>query len=199
MDLLKRLRSRAVRLHGAVSATLLVVLTLLAACQAGGDLPPLPPPENAAYTLGPGDQVRVITFGEATLTGQFAVEDSGNVALPLLGPLRASGLTTSQFARSVEDQLREKNLIRNPSVSAEIVAYRPVFVLGEVAKPGEYPFRPGMTMLTAVALAGGFTYRAIEDRAAVIRDVHGKPMEGRINRDGLLQPGDVVTVFERTF
>jgi polysaccharide export outer membrane protein len=180
-------------------AALLLAAMLVAACQPGGNLPPLPPPETTAYTLGPGDQVRIITFGEQTLTGQFSVEDSGNVAIPLLGPLHAAGLTTQQVSEAIAADLRAKNLIRNPSVSVEIVAYRPVFVLGEINKPGEYPYRPGMTMLTVVALAGGFTYRAVEDSASVVRNLHGTPTEGRVGRDALLQPGDVVTVFERNF
>ncbi len=198
MDPLTRCRLRAVKRRGALSVAF-AALVLLSACQPGGDLPPLPAPTNTSYTLGSGDQVRVITFGEQTLTGQFTVEDSGNIAIPLLGPLHAAGLTTHQLAGAIEEQLRGKNLIRNPSVSVEILSYRPVFVLGEVNKPGEYPYRPGMTMLTVVALAGGFTYRAVEDSASVVRDVRGKPTEGRVNRDSPLVPGDVVTIFERMF
>jgi polysaccharide export outer membrane protein len=174
-------------------------LALLAGCQPGGDLPLLPAPANTAYTLGPGDQIRVITFGEQTLTGQFAVADSGSVAIPLLGPLHAAGLTTNQFAGEIAAQLRDKNLIRNPSVSVEVATYRPIFVLGEVNKPGEYPYRPGMTLLSVVALAGGFTYRAVEDTASVVRPQDGKPAEGRVGRDAPLLPGDVVTIFERNF
>jgi polysaccharide export outer membrane protein len=194
VDLLKRFQGLAIKPPGALAAFL-----LLAACSPGADLPPLPPPENAVYTLAAGDQVRVITFGEPTLTGQFGVEDSGEIAIPLLGSLHVAGLTTSQLASTIEAQLREKNLIRNPSVSTEIVAYRPIYVLGEVSKPGEYPFRPGMTVLAAVALAGGFTYRAVEDSASVVRTLHAKSIEGLVNRNTLLQPGDVVTVFERNF
>jgi polysaccharide export outer membrane protein len=181
-------------------APLLAAILLLAGCQGPlGDLPPLPPPASAAYTLGAGDQLRLITFGEQTLSGQFAVDDGGNVEIPLLGPQHAAGLTTHQFAEAVAAQLREKNIIRNPSVSAEILSYRPVYVLGEVNKPGEYPYRPGMTVLTVVALAGGFTYRAVEDAVSVVRSTADKSAEGRAGRDALLQPGDVVTVFERNF
>lgn len=173
---------------------------LLGACDpAGHGLPPLPPPQSTAYTLGPGDQVRVITFGEQTLTGQFSVEDGGNIAIPLLGPVPAAGLTTRQFATAVEAQLRAKNLLRNPSVSVEIVTYRPLFVLGEVNRPGVYPYQPGMTMLSVVAVAGGFTYRAVEDYASVVRTENGKPMEGLVGHDAPLLPGDVVKVFERYF
>lgn len=177
----------------------IALLALLAACRPGGDLPPLPVPASAPYTLGPGDQVRVITFGEQTLSGQFSVEDSGSVAIPLLGPVAAAGLTTRQLADRIGTQLRAKNLIRDPSVSVEILTYRPIFVLGEVNKPGEYPYRPGMTMLSVVALAGGFTYRAVEDTASVVRAEQGRPVEGRVGRDAPLLPGDVVTIFERNF
>lgn len=198
MHLPERCRPRAANRPRTLCAVV-AALTLLAGCTPGGSLPMLPPQETTAYTLGPGDQVRVITFGEQTLTGQFAVEDSGNVSIPLLGPLHAAGLTTRQFADQIGQQLRDKNLIRNPSVSVEVLSYRPVFVLGEVSKPGEYPYRPGMTLLSLVALAGGFTYRAYEDSASVVREEHGKPMEGRVSRETTLQPGDVVTIFERTF
>lgn len=197
MDLPRPRRRRAVTRRGALSA--LAALTLLTACQPGGNLPPLPPSRTAGYTLGPGDQVRVITFGEQTLTGQFTIEDSGNVAIPLLGPLRAAGLTTRQLSDAISGQLRDKNLLRNPSVSVEVVSYRPVFVIGEVNRPGEYTFRPGMTVLTVVALAGGFTYRAVEDTASIVRNDHGKAIEGRADRDTILMPGDVVTIFERIF
>jgi polysaccharide biosynthesis/export protein len=74
-----------------------------------------------------------------------------------------------------------------------------VFVLGEVAKPGQYPYQPGMSMLTAVAVAGGFTYRAVENTASVVRDTNGKPEEFRIGRETLLRPGDVMTIYERHF
>jgi polysaccharide export outer membrane protein len=174
-------------------------LALLAGCRPGGDLPPLPPPASEAYRLGPGDQVRVITFGEQTLTGQFSVEDGGDVAIPLLGPVHAAGLTTPQLADAIGGQLRDRSLLRNPSVAVEIVSYRPVFVLGEVNKPGEYPYRPGMTVLSVVALAGGFTYRAVEEYAAVVRNDHGKQIEGRADDAAPLQPGDVVKVLERRF
>src|SRR4051794_29328190 len=131
----------------------------------GGGLPPLPMAGSDSYSLGPGDQVRIITFGEETLTGEFRVNDSGNVALPLVGAVHASGLASAELERAVAAALRRGNLVRNPSVAVEIIAYRPIYVLGEVNKPGQYAYQPGMTVVTAVAVAGGFTYRAVEDYA----------------------------------
>ncbi len=175
------------------------LLAALASCAPGRNLAPLPPASDASFLLGPGDQVRVITFGEQTLTGEFRISDGGTIAIPLLGPVQANGLTTRQLEVKIASELKSKSLFRDPSVSVEVIAYRPIFVLGEVNKPGQYPYQPGMTLLTAVAIAGGFTYRAWEDYASVVRSTGSAAIEGRVNRQTLLQPGDAVTVFERTF
>jgi polysaccharide export outer membrane protein len=95
--------------------------------------------------------------------------------------------------------LQRADMLRAPSVVAEVTAYRPIFVLGEVSKPGQYPYQPGMTVVTAAAVAGGFTYRAIEDYAAVVRTLNGVAVEGKATRQSFVQPGDVITVFERRF
>ena len=183
----------------AASRLLLVGLFALSSCAPGSNLPVLPNPTSRAFELGPGDQVRVITFGEQQLTGEFRVNDGGAISVPLLGPLQASGLTPDRLASRIASELTAKKLFQNPSVSVEVVAYRPIFILGEVAKPGQYPFQPGMTMLTAVAIGGGFTYRAITRYASDVRSTGSGAVEGRIERESLLQPGDVVTVYERTF
>ncbi len=178
----------------------LLVVAVLTGCAApGGDLPSLPVAGAGSYSLGPGDQVRIITFGEENLTGEFRVNDSGNIALPLVGAVHAAGLTSSDLEGAVAAALRRGDLVHRPSVAVEIIAYRPVYVLGEVNKPGQYPYQPGMTVVTAVAVAGGFTYRAIEGYAAIVRTVEGKAVEGKASRQAFVQPGDVITVFERRF
>jgi polysaccharide export outer membrane protein len=177
-----------------------VLLCLLAsACAPGGGLPDLPPPTPGAYRLGPGDVVRVITFGEDATTGEFRVDDSGAIALPLVGSIQVSGLSTQALAARVTTALQRENMLRAPSVVAEVTAYRPIFVLGEVSKPGQYAYQPGMTVVTAAAVAGGFTYRAIEDYAAVVRTLDGVATEGKATRQSFVQPGDVITIFERRF
>jgi polysaccharide export outer membrane protein len=184
----------------AIIRFLLPVLLLLAACGGPGSrLPSLPNGDHAAYSLGPGDQVRIITFGEENLTGEFRVNDSGNVALPLVGAVHAGGLTSSQLEVAVATALKRANLVRNPSVAVEVIAYRPIYVLGEVNKPGQYPYQPGMTVVTAVAVAGGFTYRAVEGYAGVVRTADGTAVEGKATRQAFIQPGDVITIFERRF
>jgi polysaccharide export outer membrane protein len=169
------------------------------ACAPGRGLPDLPAAAPGAYRLGSGDVVRLITVGDDTLTGEFRVSDSGMIALPLLGAVHASGLTPDALARRVTEALVKGNLYTAPSVSVEITAYRPIFVLGEVSKPGQYPYQPGMTVVTAAAVAGGFTYRAINDYASVVRTQDGIAIEGKAARQTFIQPGDVITIFERRF
>ncbi|MEJ1977689.1 MAG: polysaccharide biosynthesis/export family protein [Acetobacteraceae bacterium] len=174
-------------------------LVLLCACSPGADLKPIADYKTTGYKLGGGDQVRVITFGEDQLTGDFRVDDQGDIALPLVGSIHAAGLTPTQLATSVGDELRRRHLISDPSVAVEVASYRPVFVLGEVSKPGQYPYQPGMTMLTTVAVAGGFTYRGVQDYASVVRTTGDKAAEGRITPLSFVAPGDVINVYERRF
>ena len=174
-----------------------LVLTLLG-CAPGRGLPPIPA-GSGEYRLGPGDAVRLITFGEDQLTGEFRVNDAGTIAVPLLGGVHAAGLTPAELEASVTAALTRAKLLRNPSVAAEVTAYRPIFVLGEVNKPGQYPYQPGMTVVTAAAVAGGFTYRAVEGYTSVVRSVDGHAVECKATRQTYVQPGDVITVFERWF
>jgi polysaccharide export outer membrane protein len=171
---------------------------LSAGCDGAADLPRLPDAAEGEYRLGPGDQVRLITFGEDQLTGEFRVDAGGAVALPLVGDLHAGGLTPRGLAQATEAALVRLQLMPSPSVSVEVIAYRPFFVLGEVTRPGQYAYQPGMTVVAAVAVAGGFTYRAVSDRFSIVRLADGAAgAEGLAERQTRVQPGDVITVFER--
>ena len=181
-------------------APILLAGSALVSCAGpGAGLPPLPQAASNDYLLGPGDRVRIITFGDQQLTGEFRVNDSGDIAVPLLGNVHAQGLTSKQLEEQVAVALRRSGLFKTPSVSIEVVAYRPIFVLGEVNRPGQYPYQPGMTAVTAVAIAGGFTYRAVESVFSVVRSTNGRAFEGRATRQSILEPGDVLTVYERYF
>jgi polysaccharide export outer membrane protein len=187
-------------LRSLLTAALLAGIVAISGCSSPADnFPPVPQAQSEDYRLAAGDQVRIITFSDEQLTGDFRVNDSGNIALPLLGPVKAEGLTTNQLERKVVAALQQKNLYRDPSVAVEIISYRPVFVLGEVAKPGQYPYQPGMSVVTAVAIAGGFTYRAVQDTSSVVRIRNGKAEEFKADRDSLVRPGDVITIYERRF
>ena len=143
--------------------------------------------------------MRVITFGQEQLTGQFRINDRGDIAIPLLGNVKADGLTTTELEGSIEQRLKDKQVLQAPSVSVEVLNYRPVFILGEITKPGQYAYQPDMTVLTAVAIAGGFTYRAQTDYASILRTERGHSTEGRVPRGAPVRPGDVITIFERYF
>lgn len=165
----------------------------------GAHLPPLPPPPPGLYRLGPGDALSLRIYNQPQLSGTYHVDDSGNINLPLLGPVRAQGRSTDELAAAIAAALQQAGLILHPSVAVEITTYRPFYILGEVNAPGQYPFRPGMTVLTAISIAGGFTYRACQDYAGITRDTGKGPVQYRAPLTALVQPGDVITVFERRF
>lgn len=174
-------------------------LALLAGCADGAGLPPLPPTATRSYRLGTGDDIRVIVFDQKQLSADYRIGDSGTIDLPLLGPVTAAGHTTNGVAHAIAAGLIRRGFLRDPKVAVEVKSYRPFSILGEVNKPGQYPFQPGMTVLTAVSIAGGFTYRAIESRVIVIRVRHGLSREYRAGPSTLIAPGDVIKVVERHF
>ncbi len=165
----------------------------------GASLPPLPPPLTGPYGLGAGDQLTLRIYDQPQLSGSFSIDDSGMIDIPLLGLVRASGQTADSLAAAIAYGLERKGLILKPSVAVEVSTYRPFYILGEVNKPGQYPFRPGMTMLTAISIAGGFTDRAVTAYAGVTRDTGAAPAQYRAPLFALAQPGDVITIFERKF
>jgi len=150
------------------------------------------------YRLDSGDKVQVTVYGEPDLSGPYDVDGSGFIRLPLVGQIQAAGLTLKEFEAAAEAKLSVKYLV-NPKVSAEVTNYRPFSILGEVNKPGEYPYEDGMTALNAVALGGGFTYRADQDYVYLRRK--GSAVEEKMpaNEKTLVFPGDTVRVDERIF
>lgn len=152
---------------------------------------------NAVYRLGSGDKVKVTVFRHTDLSGEFSLDGSGNVALPLVGEIEAGGLTSRELEQKIAARLSD-GLIREPQVGVEILNYRPFYILGEVKTPGSYPYQNNMNVLNAVALAGGFSYRAKQDGFLLQRG--GSNSQGVVVRgDAQLLPGDIVTVRERFF
>jgi protein involved in polysaccharide export with SLBB domain len=160
--------------------------------------PPSVPPAGTAYHLDSGDKIKVTVYGEDDLSGEYQIDGSGNVRLPLIGEVHAAGLTTSEVENVVEDKLSHGYLI-SPRVSAEVSNYRPFTILGEVNKPGEYPYENGMTVLNAVALAGGYTYRAEEDTVYIRRKGSAKEDTAPADDKTSVNPGDTIRVAERIF
>jgi polysaccharide export outer membrane protein len=154
--------------------------------------------DRQQYVLGPGDQVRLTVFGEADLSGQFKVGDDGMVSLPLIGQIQAKGLTPPQLEKAIAGKL-EPDYVKNPNVSIEVMSYRPFFIIGEVNKPGSYPYQSGMTALEAVALAGGFTYRAKTEAVLIKRTTGTTAQETLMPIETAVMPGDVIKIRERYF
>jgi len=152
----------------------------------------------ASYVLGPNDRVRLKVYGEPDIAGEYEVDNNGNVSIPLAGHIRAAGLTTRQLERSIASAL-SKGIVRDPRVNVEIALYRPYYILGEVKKGGEYPYRLGLTVMDAVASAGGFTYRANENRVYLRR--FGASAEEIYALDAPVPvfPGDNIRIPERYF
>lgn len=163
-----------------------------------GDTPVSAAAQSMDYLLGPADKVRVTVYGEPTLSGEFFVTGSGLMSLPLIGEIKAGGLTVGQFQDAVQKALSD-GYLKDPRVSAEVLTFRPFYILGEVDKPGTYPYTSGLTVLNAVATAGGFTYRA--DKKSVFVKHNGETTEEKsvLTPSTLVAPGDTIRIGERFF
>ncbi len=165
----------------------------------GSGLPALPPLAQAGYRLGPGDALVIRVYDQPQLSGAFNIDDSGMIDMPLLGLVRAARRSTAGLGTAIAQALQAGGFILHPSVAVEVATYRPFYILGQVNTPGQYAFRPDMTMLTAVSIAGGFTDRAEQNYVGVTRDFGGGPAQYRAPLFARTEPGDVINVFERRF
>lgn len=153
---------------------------------------------EARYQLGSGDEIRIVVYGEEDLSGEFELDGSGVVSMPLIGPVNIGGREVSDAESLITEKLADGFLI-SPRVSIEILNYRPFYILGEVKSPGSYPYVSGMTILNAIALASGFTYRASESKIEVTRKIDGVDQKFRIPLTAEVLPGDIIRVPERFF
>ena len=159
---------------------------------------PMPVRYDAAYHLDAGDRLRVVVYGQEGLTNTYAIDAGGSITMPLIGSVPARGRTTAGLAAAISAKLRA-GFIRDPSVAVEIEAYRPFFILGEVAAPGQYPYVPNMTVESAVAIAGGFSPRARRDSVTVTHTDASGTARFIVPPGSPIGPGDTVLVSERWF
>jgi protein involved in polysaccharide export with SLBB domain len=193
----------------AMRVGLVLAVGLIGGCSSS----PSPPPEAAAasaaaqggaisdissYKLGPGDALRVTVFRHEDLSGQFTLDGEGYFAMPLVGEILGGGRTARQLEDDVEVALKSGGYLVEPQVSIEVLNYRPFYIIGEVNNPGSFAYVNGMTVINAVALAGGFTYRADQDDIVISRGGSSGPeIEGAL--DTRVLPGDIIEVQERFF
>jgi polysaccharide export outer membrane protein len=187
------------RLHRFVLA-----LALAAALSGCATLVPQLTPEylatdpNEPYTLAGGDRLRVIVFGQDSLSNSYAVDGAGRIAMPLIGTVEAQGRSTQMLARAIEEKLRG-GYLREPKVSVEVEQYRPFFVLGEVNASGQFPYVNAMTVQNAIAIAGGYSPRGNRNYAEITRIVNGQVITAAVPLTMPVKPGDTVVVKERYF
>ncbi|MFN3933489.1 polysaccharide biosynthesis/export family protein [Parvibaculum sp.] len=178
---------------------LIAAAVFLSACAARGVIAERPAlTEGNAYLLDTGDKLRITVFGQADLSGEYTVDGTGAISMPLLPPISARGLTAEEFEAALEAELGEK-LLRNPNVSIQVTQFRPFFILGEVKNAGQYPYVSGMTVQSAAAIAGGFTYRANVDRVTITRNRGDHIVELGVDSNEAVLPGDTILVRERYF
>lgn len=150
------------------------------------------------FRLGPGDVINIAVYGEEDMSRQhYRLPDSGLIMFPF-GEVSASGLTISELESRIADGLRGGYLV-NPKVSVSIEEYRPFFINGQVAQPGAYPYKSGLTVRMAVSIAGGFKERASESKIYVVRETDPMHRQSKIDLDAEVFPGDTVTVEESFF
>ena len=153
---------------------------------------------DAAYKLDAGHKLRVVVYGQEGLTNTYAIDAGGSITMPLIGSVPARGRTPAGLASEITGKLRN-GYIRDPSVAVEIESYRPFFILGEVAAPGQYPYVPNMSVESAVAIAGGFSPRALRDRVTLTHGDGSGSMRTVVPLGTTVNPGDTVLVSERWF
>lgn len=185
---------------GARRALMLGLCIALAGCAA--DIAHHPAGTAAAqdyvYALAPDDHVRVTVYGEANLTGEYIVNSQGDISFPLGGAIHAEGLTVNALASAVREALAAR-FFKNPQVAADLIASRPVYVLGEVNKAGQFPYQSNMTVLGAVATAGGFTYRANQKSVMIRHKGQADESRAKLTADLIVLPGDTIRIRERNF
>lgn len=155
--------------------------------------------EGGEYRLGLGDKVRVRVFGADQIGGEFQIDLSGSIDPPLVGVVRAEGLTPVELKNSLAQRLKKAGIIDDPQVSVDLIAASPFYVLGEVEKSGEYPYHPGLNVVSAIATAGGFRYRADQHKVMVRRRGQTAEVALPTLSAAPVYPGDIVRVPGRFF
>jgi hypothetical protein len=151
-----------------------------------------------AYALAGGDKLRVVVFGNADLGGDFTIGGSGYISLPLIGEVDVRGLTSTQLQERISTRLAD-GFLKEPRVTVEVLTTRPYYILGEVNRPGEYPFANGLTVLGAVAQAGGYTYRAKTRQVSIKHAAESAETVHPVTPTTMVAPGDVIRIKERWF
>lgn len=156
-------------------------------------------PLHVAARIHAGDKLKIVVYGEDALSGTYDVSPGGTVSMPLIGSVRAAGRAPAELDRDIANRYRSGSFLQEPKVTVAVAEFQPIYVLGEAEKPGQYPFRSGLDVLTAVATAGGFTYRASRSTILIRHADDNIWQRYSLAAPILLEPGDLVRIPERYF
>jgi polysaccharide export outer membrane protein len=181
--------------HLRLICTMLIIgLSLLCCSSPGSDLPPLPAtPNTSSYRLGAGERLGIKVLGADELAGEYTVQDDGTIRLLMIGEVPATDATATELEGRIAEKLKKGGYITNPQVNVSVITYRPFYILGEVSRPGSYPYASGMRVLSAVAAAQGYTYRANQEFVIITRNGENK----KADVFSAIQPDDIIRVPER--
>jgi polysaccharide export outer membrane protein len=160
----------------------------------------VPPPgvSDSTYNLDYGDRISINVFNQPELSGEYTLDGDGRFSMPLIGTVAAAGLSPAELEAQLVDRYKPDYLV-NPRIFIQVLNYRPYYLIGEVQGTGAFPYKAGMTYMTAIAIAGGFTYRAKQDYVWVIRGNDPEQKEIKLSIEERVQPGDIIRVAERLF
>ena len=186
--------------------SLLVCCALLAGCGAGSNLGPASEAEQNAIVeaakssprLQAGEKIRVTVYGEASLSGDYQIDPSGYLSLPLAGTVKAAGLTQAELEQELAKKFRSEYL-RSPRVTVSVMEFRPFYILGEIEKPGAYPYTSGLNVLSAIAIAGGTTYRGSRSTVLIQHPGESGMREYPLASSVPILPGDIIRIPQRYF
>lgn len=181
---------------GRLRFALILLPLLLAACAHGGAPATYLVEQTGPYLLDSGDVLRVSVYGDPNLTNTYRVDDSGAIAMPLVGAVPARGATPTVLSQRVASALAA-GFMRNPNVAVEVAEYRPFFIQGAVGSSGQYSYVYGMTVRAAISAAGGFSDTASRDMATIYRRQNNEMVKGTVELDFPIQPGDTIVISER--
>lgn len=176
---------------------MLFVLSPAVTMSSSSDTKPQQQNIDAIYTLGPGDKLKINVYREPDLSGEFQLDGSGSISFPLVGEITAGGLSMRKLEKLLTDKLKD-GYLNDPRITIEILNYRPFYIMGEVVKPGPYEYVNGITLYNAIAMAGGYTHRARQNKAHITRSNPETIIEDA-DHSTLLFPGDIVNIRERFF
>ncbi|WP_379923352.1 polysaccharide biosynthesis/export family protein [Erythrobacter sp. R86502] len=176
------------------------ILVNATACSSGlANLPPLTSTGVAEIQVAPGDKIRIAVQDLPAVNGDYAVDETGSISVPLIKQVKVAGLSYARIEEALTRRLIDQDILKNPVVTVQGLDLRPVYIIGEVRQPGELVYRQGLTVFAAVSMAGGYTYRAKTGSVAITRTIDGREVTSVAAEDAVLLPGDRIRVYESWF